>query len=279
MPKRPDTPAPTPGPLITGSYRQGPRFNTYRENGTHDWVLVYNLSGHAQFNHIKGNVSTGPGDMILLKPNTRHDYGTAKDQPFWEPLWAHFIPRPSCMEWLDWPEIAPRILLLHLNKYEQQDRIIKRFREMLRLNTTAYRQRETLAMNGMEEILLRCNLANPKSDTAHLDGRIRQSLDYICGHFTEPLTVGLIAEQAGLSPSRFAHLFRQQIRETPQRYLELQRLNRARQLLEFTQEPIRHIAQQVGFDNPFYFTLRFKQHHGTSPRLWRQQLSSSRATI
>ncbi len=47
--------------------------------------------------------------------------------------------------------------------------------------------------------------------------------------------------------------------------------DRARQLLEFTQEPVSAIARQVGFENPFYFTLRFRRHLGASPREWRQQ--------
>jgi AraC family transcriptional regulator of arabinose operon len=86
--------------------------------------------------------------------------------------------------------------------------------------------------------------------------------------------VARIAAQCGLSPSRFAHLFRHQTGETPQRYLELQRLKRARELLEFTQEPIAVIARSVGYENPFYFTLRFKRHNGASPRQWRQRRQS-----
>ena len=101
---------------------------------------------------------------------------------------------------------------------------------------------------------------------------MRTAIDYICLNYAEPLTVTQIARQCGLSASRFAHLFRSQTGETPQRYLELQRLHRACQLLEFTQEPIREIARQVGFDNPFYFTLRFKRQQGVSPRHLRQQL-------
>jgi len=40
---------------------------------------------------------------------------------------------------------------------------------------------------------------------------------------------------------------------------------------------VRLIARQVGFENPFYFTQRFKRHSGASPRDWRQQRSPSRA--
>jgi len=266
---RPETPSPPPGNLVAGIYRQGPRFNTYRANGSRDWVLVYNLSGHARFGHADGDILTGPGDMILLKPHTRHDYGTAPQRKHWEPLWAHFIPRPNWMEWLKWPQAAPGIFLLQLHDHAQQPQIVKRFHELLQFNTSPDRLREELGMNALEEIILRCDRANPQSETAHLDSRIRTAVDFICAHFPEPLTVAQIAGRCGLSPSRFAHLFRTQTGETPQRYLEQQRLFRARQLLEFTQEPIHLIAEQVGFENPFYFTLRFKRHSGISPREWR----------
>lgn len=277
MASRPDTPSPPPGPLVTGSYRQGPRFVTYREHGTEDWVLIYNLEGHARFGHGTGDLTTGPGEIILLKPGTRHDYGTATDHPFWEPLWAHFIPRPEWLEWLDWPEAAPGLMSLRLTGHAQQGRILRRFRDMLRLNVSPHRLREALAMNALEEILLWCDLANPRKETARVDRRIRRSLDFISEHLAEPLTVARIASACGLSPSRFARLFRAETGETPQRYLEFQRLARARQLLEFTQEPIRHIARQVGFENPFYFTLRFKQHSGASPREWRRHSAARRA--
>ncbi|MCC6415310.1 MAG: helix-turn-helix domain-containing protein [Opitutaceae bacterium] len=277
MPARPDTPAPTPGPLISGTYRVGPRFVTYRENGTNDWVLVCNLSGHARFGHIGGDLLTGPGDMILLKPHTRHDYGTAPGQSHWEPLWAHFLPRPAWLEWLDWPEVAPGILRLHLPKGVAKTAIIARFQYMLQVGMGGDRVRRELAMNALEEIILRCDRFNPGGENSLLDTRIRVAVDFLNTNFAEPLSVALIARRCGLSPSRFARLFKAQTGETPQRYLETQRLNRARQLLEFTQAPIRQIAGEVGFENPFYFTLRFKRQHGASPRAWRRQIAPRRA--
>jgi AraC family transcriptional regulator of arabinose operon len=277
MPRRPDTPSPPPGSLVTGHFHQGPRFSTYRAGGTDDWLLIYNLSGHGRYGHAAGELVTGADDLVLLKPHTLHDYGTARGHRHWEPLWAHFIPRPAWLEWLDWPEAAPGILLLALHGHEFQTRIARRFQDVVRLNAGPSPSREAFAMNALEEVLLWCDLANPQKAGAGLDPRIRRALDFVCARFAEPLTVARMAGHCGLSPSRFAHLFRQQTGETPQRYLELQRLNRARQLLEFTQEPVRLIARQVGFENPFYFTQRFKRHSGASPRDWRHQQTAGRA--
>lgn len=276
MSVHPNTPAPPPGPLITGTYREGPRFNTFREHGTNDWLLVYNLSGHARFGHLKGEVLTGPGDMILIKPRVRHDYGTTPGKSHWEPLWAHFIPRVGWREWLDWPEAASGIMRLPLHDGAAKTTIVSRFHYLLKINTGDDRVRRELAMNALEEIILRCDHFNPRSEYSRLDARIRVAVDYISSHFAQPMTVAQVAERCGLSASRFAHLFKAQTGETPQRYLETQRLNRARQLLEFTQAPIRQIAAEVGFENPFYFTLRFKQHHGASPRTWRQHVAARR---
>lgn len=271
MSARANTPAPPPGMLVTGHFHKGPRYSTFRAHGTQDWLLVHTVSGAGRYGHAAGEFVTSPGDLVLLRPGVRHDYGTARGHRHWEPLWAHFLPRPGWLPWLDWPEVAPGILHLALRGSDAAPRVARRFRDVVRLNAGPSRQREALALNALEEILLWCDLANPRRETAGLDTRIRHSLDFICEHFAEPINVPRIAAACSLSPSRFAHLFRRQTGETPQRYLELQRLNRARQLLEFTQEPVAVIARSVGFENPFYFTLRFKRHSGASPRAWRQR--------
>ena len=272
MPRPSETPAPPAGPLVTGHFLKGPRYATYREHGTHDWLLVYTASGRGRFGHAGGEFVTTPGDMVAVKPGVLHDYGTASQERQWELFWAHFIPRPTWLEWLKWPEAAPGLLHLPLAGDDSRYRVVRRFRELVRLNAGPSRLREPLALNALEEIVLRCEQANPRGAAAGMDGRIARSLGFICDQFAAPLTVPKIAAHCGLSPSRFAPLFRLQPGQPPQRYLELQRLNRARQLLEFTQEPVSAIARQVGFENPFYFTLRFRRHSGASPRAWRLRL-------
>ena len=78
---------------------------------------------------------------------------------------------------------------------------------------------------------------------------------------------------AGLSPSRLRHLFRSQTGCSPRNFLEEQRMRRARELLLLSRQTIAEIAYATGFDNPFYFTLRFKKHTGESPRDFRGRIS------
>lgn len=266
---RPNTPAPVPGQLVTGHFREGPRYASYREHGTRDWLIVHTLDGHGRFGHAGGDYLTRPGDLVMLEPGTPHDYGTAEGASSWELLWAHFIPLPHWLDWLGWPDVAPGLPLLATGGHEFAPRIARRFRDVVRLNASSSRLREALALNALEEVLLWCDQLNPRTRSIGVDARIRRALELIHDRFAQPLSVAAMARHCGLSPSRFTHLFQHETNATPQRYLELRRLGRARELLQFTQAPIAEIARQVGYDNPFYFTARFKRLTGESPRTWR----------
>jgi len=48
-------------------------------------------------------------------------------------------------------------------------------------------------------------------------------------------------------------------------------MTRAGQLLRLTPNPIKEIAMEVGYSDPFYFSLRFKRHTGLSPKAFREK--------
>lgn len=136
--------------------------------------------------------------------------------------------------------------------------------------------RELFVLNALEEVILWCNTLNPLSAYTQMDPRIQEVMDYLCSHLREKITLAQVAAEHSLSVSSLSHLFRQQTGMTVLRYLEEQRLARARHLLELTPWTIQWIAQAVGYDNPFYFTLRFKQRNGTSPRDYRRSIKRNR---
>lgn len=274
-----ETPHLTIRRLATGHFRQGPGYSAFRSRGTDDFLLIYTIRGAGRFGYQVGaevrEVLAEPGDVILLRPGTPHDYGVEPRLQRWELLWTHFHPRPEWHAWFDWPLVAPEALgLMRLSLVNPIRRRVRHaLARMHRRAMSPLRLRETLAMNALEEALLWCEHANPRGDT-DLDPRIGDAMEYLCRHLAEKLQLDDIAAAVGLSVSRLSHLFREQAGTTPQRFLELQRLDRAKQLLELTQLPIHQVAAEVGFDNPFYFTLRFKRHTGESPRAYRARARS-----
>jgi len=97
-------------------------------------------------------------------------------------------------------------------------------------------------------------------------------MDYLIQHLHEKPTMTETADHVGLSVSRLAHLFKSETGNTPQRFLEGKRIDRAAQLLLRTTFSVKQIASAVGFDSPFYFSLRFKERTKQSPKAYRQSM-------
>lgn len=271
MTPKTNTPHQTTASLVTGHFFQTGGYAAWRERGTDDWLLIYTLGGRGRFGHRGGQMRAEPGDMVLLRPGTLHDYGVEPELRRWELLWTHFQPRPAWHEWLIWPEIAPGLMRIQLEDTALRERAVAHLWEAHRLATGALPRREMFALNALEASLLWCDAQNPLSAQARLDSRVREAMDYLCRNLDAKITLETLASASHLSVSRFAHLFREQAGMTPQQFLERQRLSRARQLLERTGQTVQAIAAEVGFDNPFYFTLRFKKHTGLSPRDYRKR--------
>lgn len=265
-----ETPHKTAAPLVTGHFRAGPDYAAYRLRGTRDWLLIYTMGGLGRFGHAEGDLITPPGTIVLLKPGTLHDYGVEAKLQRWELLWAHFLPRAEWVPWMEWTQAAPGLMYLEL-KGNARRQIARRLRDVHRLALGPWRRRQTLAINALEEVLLWCDQLNPRAETSVLDPRLQAAIDYIGSNLGQKLDLSAVADAASLSLSRFAHLFRAQVGLTPQRFIEQQRLERARQLLERTAMPVKSIAYEVGFSNPFYFSLRFKRYTGRSPTGFRAQ--------
>jgi AraC family transcriptional regulator, arabinose operon regulatory protein len=265
-----NTPAPVFGKLKTGLFRMKENYWTWREKGTGDWLLIYTLSGNGRFGHVHGEFVAGRGDIVLIRPHTRHDYGLEKQLRRWGLLWAHFIPKAEWIPLLTWPEEAQGLMRLKITDEEIRKKIVHRFLEVNQLSM----HQDTFAMNALEEVLLWCDMINPQSKTSLLDVRIRRTLDYLYQNFEKPISIPMLAQKSGLSASRFAHLFRQEVGNSPVQFLEVQRINHACRLLELTQYSVSEIGYKVGFQNPFYFSLRFKRQMGVSPRFYREKTIS-----
>lgn len=276
--------------IIAGRFRQREDYATFRRRGTRDWLLVYTVDGAGEFRYADGDstypqplpsapspVNGGglevlealPGRLVLVAPSTMHDYRTQAGAGAWELLWTHFLPRPHWPELMLWPEAGPGLMFLDVA-------LDRREALMSLMGDVALRasRRTTLdkqwALVRLEEVLLECSRFNPRSST-RLDERVASAINYMLGRISSPVTLAEIADASRISASRLGALFREQTGETPLQFLERHRIEAAKQSLDLTTRSITDIAQEVGFPDPLYFSLRFKKHTGLSPRHYRER--------
>ena len=89
--------------------------------------------------------------------------------------------------------------------------------------------------------------------------------DLMDRRYAEPLDVATLAGEAYASPAHFARSFKRAFGETPHRYLQRRRIERAADLIRNTDAPLTEIALHVGFATPSSFTRAFKEVTGRPP--------------
>lgn len=253
--------------LLVGHFHQGSGYRIVRREGVGDWLLIATVSGKGRFGHSGGELITEAGDWVLIRPGTPHDYGVEASLKQWELVWAHFQPRAHWLPWLNWPAVRPGLLKLTIGDRSTMER----FRDVQRLFGGDLRRSEAYAMNALEALLLDCDRQNPLAAISSYDERIRRAMDYLEQNLSRKIVQADIAKAVGLSASRLAHLFREQTGQTPQQYLESQRMQRATELLKRTGFSVKQIADAVGFDSQFYFSQRFKARTNHSPSSFRSR--------
>ena len=86
------------------------------------------------------------------------------------------------------------------------------------------------------------------------------------GHLPEPLTVSDMADLVSLSPSAFAHMFRDATGRSPYQFLKEMRLDRARELLVDGDFTVTRISKEVGYASVSHFIAEFRGRFGVTPR-------------
>ena len=113
--------------------------------------------------------------------------------------------------------------------------------------------------------------------TRHVTNRILlRARDTMDRDYARPLDVGALASAACLSRAHFIRSFRDAFGETPHRYLQRRRIERAMEMLRNTDKPVSEICLDVGFTSLGTFSRTFRDVLGTSPRAYRRRARDER---
>lgn len=88
-------------------------------------------------------------------------------------------------------------------------------------------------------------------------------------HLDRPLSLRELAQRESMSVRTFTRRFRDEVGISAGRWLAMQRVERARQLLEETDLPIEQVAEDAGFGTPTAFRQHMQAAVGVSPRTYR----------
>ncbi|MFF1695012.1 helix-turn-helix domain-containing protein [Streptomyces sp. NPDC058257] len=105
---------------------------------------------------------------------------------------------------------------------------------------------------------------------ARADEPVAPLLEWAAARLDAPLTLGGLAEHAGLSGRTLARRFTEQLGTSPGQWLLGRRLDAARALLEQTDLPVEAVAARVGLASAVNLRRRFRARLGTTPGAYRR---------
>ncbi|MFD3484160.1 helix-turn-helix domain-containing protein [Streptomyces sp. NPDC058665] len=106
--------------------------------------------------------------------------------------------------------------------------------------------------------------------------RVRDAMDR---DYAQPLDVPALARIAHVSQAHFTRTFRATFGETPHRYLQRRRVERAMFLLRETDRAVTDICYEVGFSSPATFSRTFRDIVGRPPRTYRKEVAAAVAYV
>nr|WP_230415846.1 AraC family transcriptional regulator [Micromonospora tarapacensis] len=106
--------------------------------------------------------------------------------------------------------------------------------------------------------------------------RARDAMDRV---YAQPLDIPTLAKIAHVSGAHFIRTFRATFGETPHRYLQRRRVERAMYLLLHTEQDVTEVCYAVGFGSLGTFSRTFRKIVGESPTDYRKRRTAPAAPV
>ncbi|MFP4660763.1 MAG: response regulator [Halanaerobiales bacterium] len=124
----------------------------------------------------------------------------------------------------------------------------------------------------LTELFYRVNyLVSFKKDNRN-EKLVEQVKKYMSSNFSEGISLNDISKRFNISSGYLSKIFYEQVGENFLDYLNMIRINRAKELLKTTDKKIYEVADDVGFNDSYYFSSWFKKIVGVTPTTYRDNL-------
>lgn len=107
--------------------------------------------------------------------------------------------------------------------------------------------------------------------------RIRDAENILVSRLQNPPTIPELAKMAGINQQTLKKGFKQLFGETINVYLNAKRLEQAEILIKNGGLKLQDIALEVGYNHPSYFSRKFKEKYGVTPRYYANQVQETMA--
>ena len=250
-------------PIVLGYFYYEPGYYLKRNNYD-SFLLMHIRNGKCILKLDDKTYTAGKDQLILLDCYKPQEYGNG-DSSTLEVSWIHFD-GPLARDYYELITANHGNVLTPRNIYPISHNMDK----MLTLFRSSSPIKEASVSSYITQMLT--ELLSIRSDSIKDTSRARMVenvLSYINEHFSEPLSLEAIAQNANLSPYHFTRVFTAETGFTPHQYLLATRINSAKFLLQAPGMSIKEIAFSCGFNSESSFCSTFRKWEHMTPSEYR----------
>ena len=160
---------------------------------------------------------------------------------------------------------------------ELQEKLFRKLNEIYLLSQKTDPMRDLVIHLKFIEFLILLYLNQDKnqysneSEMTAAEAKVYSVAGYIHAHYTEDLSLELLAAKFDISASYLSHQFKNVTGFTVTDYLQMTRIRNVQALLVGTNIPITEVAAPCGFNSFSQFNRVFRKHIGMAPSMYRKQ--------
>ncbi len=219
------------------------------------WEIMYYLSGEGHLATQGGNIPFKPGSIIIVPPTVAH--GSVSQNGF-----INISIGGDFSHLFLFDKISAQV--------DNTDRNGERLARLIFDNRHAGDDYLSALYNAYAHFLLQNS--NPEK---RITQTIRHIVEQVSNHFSDPhFEITPLLNQSGYAEDYIRTQFKKATTLTPVDFLAKIRVEHARKLFEIYRESlsVSEAAEACGFDDPIYFSRRFKQFIGLSPTEYKKQM-------
>lgn len=123
------------------------------------------------------------------------------------------------------------------------------------------------------------NVTNGHAASTDAEQKVARAIGLMRGCLNQSLAVNQLARMANISPSHFFAVFKKQTGFAPLDYFIRLRMQRACELLDATELAVKEVANELGYEDPYYFSRLFKSVSQVAPTEYRRLDNNRKKTL
>lgn len=100
---------------------------------------------------------------------------------------------------------------------------------------------------------------------------MKQIWEYIDCNYMENKTAAALGTELGISQGYLSQLVKKETGKTYSELIQQKKLEKAKELLKYSEKTVGQIAEETGYSDYYYFTKIFKRLTNLSPTEYRKQ--------